>query len=179
MNKIKVAFFDLDGTITDGMYNVSSDGKITKSFYTRDFHGLEILSNSGICVCIITNSNDDCIKHKLNRLNFNIMLFMDVEDKKTYIDKLIKENNDICNRKDVFCFKDNQYKIISWYSIAYMGDAENDLECMDYIGLFGCPKDAIPQVRKKCKDFVSIYNGGHGAVWEFSKYILEHNKKEN
>ena len=58
--------------------------------------------------------------------------------------------------------------------IAYIGDDENDIECMKLCGIIGCPSDALDSV-KEISDFVSSKNGGDGAVREFIEYILNNN----
>ena len=55
---------------------------------------------------------------------------------------------------------------------AYIGDDLNDLECMKLVAVRGCPADAVNAV-KECADYVSQYNGGHGAVREIIDMILD------
>ena len=57
--------------------------------------------------------------------------------------------------------------------IAYMGDDTHDLECIKKFKYSACPKDAHPEVLKKAR-FISKFNGGKGAVREFSDHIISH-----
>ena len=60
---------------------------------------------------------------------------------------------------------------ISFEEIAYMGDDLPDICILEKVALKGCPADAVDEV-KKVANFVSLKNGGHGAVREFCDYIL-------
>jgi 3-deoxy-D-manno-octulosonate 8-phosphate phosphatase (KDO 8-P phosphatase) len=59
-----------------------------------------------------------------------------------------------------------------WDEVAYVGDAENDLECIKAARWSACPNDAVPIIKENAK-FVSQFNGGRGAVYEFASQILE------
>ena len=170
LKNIKIAFFDLDGVLTDGIYQMSSEGITTKSFYSKDFYGLESLLKSGIRVVIITQSDGRVIKQQITRImesrkiwrekynDCSLDLFASIEDKKERIDKYLEHHD------------------ISWENIAYIGDAENDLASMKASGFTACPSDAIEEVKEEC-NLVSDSNGGKGAVYEICKYILE-NRRE-
>jgi 3-deoxy-D-manno-octulosonate 8-phosphate phosphatase (KDO 8-P phosphatase) len=56
-------------------------------------------------------------------------------------------------------------------NVAYIGDDDNDLECMRAASLAGCPADASENVIKEA-DFVSARCGGCGAVREFIEWIV-------
>ena len=59
--------------------------------------------------------------------------------------------------------------------IAYMGDDLNDMAIIKRVGFSGTPLDGANEI-KSIADFISIKNGGEGAVREFIEAIL---KKEN
>ena len=58
--------------------------------------------------------------------------------------------------------------------IVYIGDDENDLECMRRCGFSACPADAVESI-KEIANFVSNKNGGDGAVREVIESIKETN----
>jgi len=169
---IKILFLDVDGTITDGKYYVSVglseeqeviDGvmdKITmvsKSFYTRDFDALERLSKTGVEINFITSSDGRVLSEKFKSItNYHVDIYFNISDKKKTIDFILDDIG------------------LNWDNVAYIGDAENDIECVEKAGFSCCPNDAIPEIKEKV-DFVSTYNGGNGAVWEFVKEILKIN----
>ena len=165
---IKVTIFDLDGCLTSGDYQISDKGVITKTFFTRDFYGIEQLLRNGIDVIILTQSHDECITKQVERICSHsslwkhwykihqLQVYAQVDNKKEFIEKYSKQRN------------------LEWKNIAYMGDAENDIECLELAGIAACPKDAIEEIEDV--DFMSDYNGGEGAVYEFCKWLLK--KKE-
>jgi 3-deoxy-D-manno-octulosonate 8-phosphate phosphatase (KDO 8-P phosphatase) len=59
-----------------------------------------------------------------------------------------------------------------------MGDAENDLPPMNKALFTGCPADAIEEVQENA-NYISEFEGGRGAVYEFCMHIYNENDKEN
>lgn len=151
---------DVDGTLSDGMYLVSSNKVVTKNFYTRDFCAIEKLLKRGIKVLILTSSDDDCIKNKME-----INGFLD-----KYSDKLFVHQR-INNKKKHIEYVWGK----CWNVIAYMGDAENDLKSMKLSSISACPCDAEKPILKIAK-YISPYKGGHGAVADFVEFLLENEK---
>jgi len=152
----KLCVIDIDGVLTDGRYHVSSDGVITKSFHTYDFWAIERFQTVlGIEVFLLTQSTDACISHKLDSLKMPINCASGVENKKEYIEDAILPA-----------------KGISWNDILYIGDSENDLECMKLSGLSVCPNGAMSIVIEEC-NFSTIKGGGEGVVFEVFEWIRE------
>ena len=56
--------------------------------------------------------------------------------------------------------------------IAYIGDDENDLECIKYCGIAACPNDSIDEVKEEV-NYICENKGGSGAVREFVKIIIQ------
>jgi len=171
---IKVVCFDLDGVLTDGIYQVNSKGVTTKSFYTRDFSALEQLLKNDIKVVIISQSSDNCILRRINNIREksrssiwkkcfdekSLILFQGIDDKCRDIGFLVLSS--------LGCFGEK----FSWDNVAYMGDAENDIECMEKAHYTGCPSDAIEEAKEN-SNYVSNYPGGKGCVYEFILHILK------
>lgn len=154
--KIELLFIDCDCVLTDGIYYVSSWGETIKSFYTRDFAALEKLLKD-IGIFIITSSHDNCLSNKIKSLND------DLRDRITILPEIknkYKEINEILKNK-----------YLSWENVAYIGDSDNDLECIKSAKISGCPYDAIKEVCDEV-DFISSKMGGHGAVEDFVNYLL-------
>ena len=51
--RIRLACFDVDGTLTDGRLYIASDGTETKAFHVHDGLGLSLLKRAGIAVSVI------------------------------------------------------------------------------------------------------------------------------
>ena len=51
---IRLACFDVDGTLTDGRLHYDADGKESKAFHVLDGQGLRLLEDHGITVALVT-----------------------------------------------------------------------------------------------------------------------------
>ncbi len=166
-NQINTIVMDVDGTLTDGYYHVREDGKVSKSFYTKDFYAMEKALSEDIKILIITQSSGKVIKKKIENLGMC---------------KAFCWSEYIMN-KDLTIISDSQYKVKSidlylqggvccgWENIVYLGDAENDLECMKKAYYTACPFDAI-EIIKENSNYISNYDGGKGFVYDFINYFL-------
>lgn len=151
---VKFLVMDVDGTLTDGKIYMGQNGEVMKAFNIKDGAGIhDILIPLGIIPVIITGRNSDIVLNRCMELGIK-NVFQGVEDK---LGKLCKITEDL-------------------RSVAYIGDDINDLTCMKGIkeagGLVGCPKDAMSRI-KEIADFVSIHDGGDGAVRDFIEWIIE------
>jgi len=163
--EIDTVCIDIDGTLTDGTYQISQSGEVTKSFHTRDFYAIEQVLRYGLQVVIITQSHDQVIDEQLKRIMSHsefwdwavgnkLLLWTAVENKVHAIEKMFRSG------------------ARGWDNIAYIGDAENDFHCIQYAGFSGCPTDAVPYIREEAM-YPSDYKGGHGAVHDFCMHLLE------
>jgi len=165
--EIDTVCIDVDGTLTDGIYQISGcEHEVTKSFYTRDFYAIEQVLRAGLMVVIITQSHDNVIHAQLQRIyshsefwynmaaQSKLLVWTAIDNKVHAIEKMFSSGAK------------------SWDNIAYIGDAENDFDCIQYAGFSGCPTDAVPYVRDKAM-YPSDYRGGHGAVHDFCMHLLE------
>jgi 3-deoxy-D-manno-octulosonate 8-phosphate phosphatase (KDO 8-P phosphatase) len=65
---IKVAFFDVDGVLTDGGLYMSEQGETLKRFNTLDGHGLKLLQQAGITPAVITGRDSPALRTRLAAL---------------------------------------------------------------------------------------------------------------
>ena len=77
---IKVAFFDVDGVLTDGGLYFSEQGETLKRFSTLDGHGLKLLKQAGITPVIITGRDSAPLRVRLKALGIEHAKF-GTEDK--------------------------------------------------------------------------------------------------
>ena len=155
---IKLVCLDLDGCLTDGLYHVLDNGVTMKSFYTRDFYAIHQLKHHGINVLILTQSFGKCIQAKLDNL---------IDTWKDHIELAVRVDN-----KLEFLHEYITKKSLTWENVAYMGDAENDIDCMKTVGITACPSDAIELVKNE-SHFISDHPGGRGAVYNFIMHLLK------
>lgn len=160
---MKLFFTDLDGTLTDGRYYTFSehDG-ISKSYNTRDFHGMMMLSQYDVEFFVITLSSGLTLHNQISRLNqiedkFKINMVARCYDKKTYVQNILTQRN------------------IDWDQTCFIGDDTNDIELLKVAGVAACPSDAMPEiidvVRSRDDGFVMTKPGGSGCVREFCDMI--------
>ena len=143
---------DVDGTLTDGKIYLSRHGEEINAFNVKDGLGIKKLIDNKIIPVIITGRKSENLILRARELCVNDV-YQGIENK---LDKL----------KEII----NHYRINS-SEVAYIGDDENDLMCLRYVGLAGCPADAV-EIVKTSVNFISTRNSGSGSVREFIEYIL-------
>ena len=173
-NDIKVAVVDVDGTLSDGTYQVFETGHFSKTFYTRDFDAISQLLKNGIKVIIITTSHDVVILRQMRRISRKSSMADLWKEWQTNRDLIVITKSGNKKKRLTNLLLDMG---LGWNNVAYIGDAENDIECMKVAAFSGCPSDAIEEI-KDIALYPSIFPGGHGAVYDFCTYILK-KRKEN
>ena len=154
MNNINYLVMDVDGTLTDGKIYLGQNNELCKAFNIKDGCGIhDIAIPKGIIPVIITGRTSDIVLNRCRELGIE-EVYQGVDNK---AEKLCSITSDLS-------------------SVAYIGDDINDLPCMNIVkkagGIVGCPADAAGAV-KRIADYVSLYNGGEGAVRDFIEWIIE------
>ena len=78
---IRVAFFDIDGVLTDGGLYFSESGETLKRFNTLDGQGLKLLQKAGITPVVITGRDSAPLRLRLKALGITHARF-GTEDKR-------------------------------------------------------------------------------------------------
>lgn len=164
---IKVMLVDLDGCLTDGNYQISIDGKLSKNFFTRDWAGLMMLNNAGVKTGIATYAEDGVLDQKIKQIPWA----GDVVVLKTTTDKLGRV-------AEYFAWEFTR-GYLTWDEFAFIGDDVGDIPLLRKVGLPACPVDADPVVIdcvSKLQDGIVLScRGGHGAVRELANHVLRLN----
>lgn len=151
---IKLFIMDVDGTLTDGKIYVGNKGELMKAFNVKDGYAIhELLPKHEITPVILTGRKSKIVEKRAEELDIK-EVFQDVKAKDEIIIQLAKKYG---------CQK-NQ--------IVYIGDDENDLIAMKMCGIVGCPSNACDSV-KKIANFISVREGGNGAVREFVEWLIK------
>lgn len=150
---IKLLCLDVDGVLTDGTSQYTSDGELSKNFSLFDGKGLELLRSKGIDVCIITSENSKIVKARVKKLKIE-SAFYGIKDKYRILEKILN------------------HKQIKWSQVAYIGDDVNDLTNIIASGVSFCPKNGNINV-KFYSSFLLRNFGGNGAVREACDIILK------
>lgn len=150
---VKVAFFDVDGVLTDGGLWYSETGETIKRFHTLDGHGLKLLQKAGITPAIITGRDSAPLRKRLEALGIQHAHF-GTEDKAPAAEATLASLG------------------LNWSQAAAMGDDWPDLPLMRRAAFACAPVNAHPEVLAHAH-FVTNRGGGHGAVRELCDLLLK------
>nr|WP_315189445.1 HAD hydrolase family protein [uncultured Albidiferax sp.] len=149
---VRVAFFDVDGVLTDGGLYFSESGETLKRFNTLDGHGLKLLQKAGITPAIITGRDSAPLRLRLQALGITHAVF-GTEDKRPAAEKILAELG------------------LDWSQAAGIGDDWPDLPVMRHCALACAPANAQAEVLAAAH-YVTQRIGGHGAAREFCDLLL-------
>ena len=157
LKNIKLLVMDVDGTMTDGKIYVGSNGEIFKAFNVKDGYALIQCAGYGIKTAIITGKTSEIVESRAKTLRID-EVFQGVMNKPEIMEKIL-----------------NKYGF-QWSEAAYIGDDDNDLECMKKCGCSACPSDAMESVINSV-DIVCRRKGGDGAVREFLEKVFAERRR--
>ena len=149
---IRVAFFDIDGVLTDGGLYISEHGETIKRFNTLDGHGLKLLQKAGITPVVITGRDSPALRHRLDALGV-VHTHYGTEDKRPAAEITLKALS------------------LDWSQAAAMGDDWPDLPVMRRAAFSCAPANAHIEV-KAAAHHVTAEDGGHGAARAFCDLLL-------
>jgi 3-deoxy-D-manno-octulosonate 8-phosphate phosphatase (KDO 8-P phosphatase) len=149
---IRVAFFDVDGVLTDGGLLFTEGGETLKRFSTLDGHGLKMLQKAGITPAVITGRDSAPLRARLQALGITHVRY-GTEDKAPAAQEILKE---------LAC---------DWWQAAHMGDDWPDLAVMTRAAFACAPSNAHIEVQA-IAHYVTTREGGHGAAREFCDLLL-------
>lgn len=149
---VRVAFFDVDGVLTDGGLYFSHDGETIKRFNTLDGHGLKLLQRAGITPVVITGRDSLPLRARLNALGITHAHF-GTEDKRPAAELSLQALG------------------LGWHQAAAMGDDWPDLPVMRRCAFACAPANAHVEV-KAIAHHVTGNRGGDGAAREFCDVLL-------
>lgn len=150
---VRLIVLDVDGTLTDGGLYYSNDGVEAKKFYVKDGIGILLAQKVGKKCMILTGKESELVRNRARDLHIEYV-FQGIQDKKQSLVSFMKKEQ------------------IAKEEILYIGDDLNDLSAMRIVGKTGCPADAAEEV-KQISDYISIYNGGQGAVRDILITLLK------
>ena len=149
---VKVAFFDVDGVLTDGGLFFSESGETLKRFNTLDGHGLKLLQLAGITPVVITGRDSKALRARLSALGI-ARAFFGTEDKRPAAEETLAALG------------------LAWNEAAAMGDDWPDLPVMRRCAIACAPINAHVEVLAAAS-YVTKTKGGHGAAREFCDLLL-------
>ncbi|MDD0839460.1 HAD hydrolase family protein [Curvibacter sp. HBC61] len=149
---VKVAFFDVDGVLTDGGLYFSEHGETLKRFHTLDGHGLKLLARVGITPVVITGRDSKPLRLRLQALGIEHVHY-GTEDKRPAAEQTLQALG------------------LDWSQAAAIGDDWPDLPVLRRCALPVAPPNAHPEVLT-CARYVTQRAGGQGAGRELADLLL-------
>ena len=149
---VRVAFFDVDGVLTDGGLLFTESGETIKRFSTLDGHGLKMLQKAGITPAVITGRDSAPLRARLKALGITHVRY-GTEDKAPAAQEMLNELG------------------FDWSQAAHMGDDWPDMPVMQRAAFACAPSNAHIEV-KAIAHYVTEREGGHGAAREFCDVLL-------
>jgi len=150
---VRVAFFDVDGVLTDGGLYQSDQGESLKRFHILDGLGLKLLQRAGITPAVITGRDSKPLRARLQALGVAHVHYGS-EDKRPAAEKTLQELG------------------LQWNQAAAIGDDWPDLPLLRRCAFAAAPANAHAEV-KAAAHYVTRAAGGHGAAREFCDLLLQ------
>lgn len=153
LNQIKCFVFDVDGVLTDGSIQISTQGELLRTMNMKDGYAMKAAQQAGYTVCIISGGKNEGVRSRLRGLGLTD-IYLGVDDKVEQLDEFL----DIYN--------------ISRDEVLYMGDDIPDYYVMQDVGLPCCPQDAAAEVKAISK-YISHKKGGKGCVRDVIEQVMK------
>lgn len=151
-SRVRLACFDVDGTLTDGSLLIGADGELCKRFDAHDGLGLKLLERIDIRVALVTARRSGIVQARADELGITLV-HQGVGDKRACLQALCSQ---LGLAPDQACF---------------MGDDLGDLPALTLAGLSAAPSNAHPWVRERVH-WRTRLAGGHGAARELCDVLL-------
>ena len=149
--KIRLACFDVDGTLTDGRIFLDADGVESKAFHVADGQGLVLLRRFGIRVALVTARNSQVALKRGAELGAETHVH--VKDKLACVRALCAEQG------------------LALDEVSFMGDDLPDLPPLRAVGLAVLPANAHAWMRPHAH-WHTRAGGGEGAARELCDLLL-------
>ncbi len=149
---IRVAFFDVDGVLTDGGLYFTEMGETIKRFSTLDGHGLKLIEQAGITPVIISGRDSKPLRNRLNALGIT-HLHLGSEAKYPVASQELEKLG------------------FDWDQAAMMGDDWPDLAVMQRCAFSCAPQSAHVEIKTRAH-YLTQAAAGSGAVREFCDLLL-------
>jgi len=156
--KVRLAVFDVDGTLTDGRLWYAEDGHETKVFHVHDGLGLKRLMANGVQVAIISARISHPVALRAEELDI-AHVYQGQGDKRVCLNQLLEALD------------------LAPDEVAFVGDDLPDLPPMRMVGLAVAVANAHPWVAEQAH-WRTRLSGGQGAAREVADMILQAQGKD-
>lgn len=153
LSQINTFIFDVDGVLTDGTIQISTDGELLRTMNLKDGYAMKHAIENDYVIAVISGGKNQGVAHRLKNLGVTD-IYLGCEDKCMQMDEFF----------DIYDIKHN--------TVLYMGDDIPDLYPMKKVGLPCCPQDAASEIKEVSK-YVSHRKGGKGCVRDVIEQVMK------
>ncbi|WP_424494005.1 KdsC family phosphatase [Salinimicrobium sp. GXAS 041] len=153
LSQITTFIFDVDGVLTDGSIQISTNGELLRTMNIKDGFAMKHAREQGYTICIISGGKNEGVRHRLKGLGITD-IYLGCPDKVEQMEEFF----------DIY--------EIAPENVLYMGDDLPDLYSMKLIGLPCCPQDAASEI-KEISNYVSHKKGGKGCVRDVIEQVMK------
>lgn len=150
---IKTFIFDVDGVLTDGSLQISTNGDLLRTMNIKDGFAMKHAMEKGFTVCVISGGYNEGVRHRLKGLGITD-IYLGCPDKVEQMEEFF----------DIYDIKPEE--------VLYMGDDLPDYYAMQKVGLPCCPQDAAAEI-KEISRYISHKKGGKGCVREVIEQVMK------
>lgn len=150
--KIAALILDFDGVITDNKVLVLQDGSEAVVADRSDGWGIGQLKQSGLPIWILSTEPNPVVQRRASKLGVPCLQGLGSRKGEALRQLLAEQGFDPAE-------------------VIYVGNDDNDLECMALVGCAVAPADAYPRALAQA-DLILEHKGGDGAIRELCDLIL-------
>lgn len=149
-NDISALVLDFDGVFTDNRVIVFQNGEEAVICNRGDGMGLEKLKKVNIPILVLSKENSPVVERRCTKLGLDYR--KGVDDKLSALKKWLNDTS------------------LTSENVVYLGNDENDIPCLEFVGFPITVKDAHIKAREVSKIILDS-NGGYGAIRELCDII--------
>jgi 3-deoxy-D-manno-octulosonate 8-phosphate phosphatase (KDO 8-P phosphatase) len=152
LNRIRLLLLDVDGVLTDGGLLIHPDGSESKWFNVYDGHRIQMWQRAGLLCGLLSGRRSEATLRRAEQLGISCVL-QNCKEKLPAFEQLLIQMQ------------------LEPDEVAYVGDDLMDLPILKRVGFAATVSNAPEEVRRYA-DYVTIRDGGKGAVAEVIEYLL-------
>lgn len=151
--QINTFIFDVDGVLTDGSIQISTNGELLRTMDIKDGYAMKHARENGYTICIISGGKNEGVRLRLKGLGITD-IYLGCADKVEQMEEFF----------DIYEIQPE--------NVLYMGDDVPDLYPMRKVGLPCCPQDAAAEIKEISK-YISHRKGGKGCVRDVIEQVMK------
>ncbi len=152
LSRIRMLLLDVDGVLTDGSLLIHPDGSESKWFNVYDGHRIRMWQRAGLLCGLLSGRQSEATLRRAEQLQISLVL-QGCGEKLPAFEQVLRDMQ------------------LEPEEVAYVGDDWMDLPVFRRVGFAAAVANAPEEVRRHA-DYVTVCEGGKGAVAEVIEYLL-------